>query len=546
MKDDSSFISKGPCPACGSRDNLARYSDGHAYCFGCQHYEPGDGSEHQPQNGRRKMAEGLIEGGEFKALVKRGITEETCRKFGYKVADFKDSKVQIAPYYDASGTLVGQKVRWPNKDFKVFGGIKEAGLFGQQLWGTGGKMLVITEGEIDTLTVSQLQGNKWPVVSVPNGAQGAAKAIARNLEWVESFGKVIFMFDMDEPGRDATAECVQLLSPGKAFSASLPLKDPNECLMGGKGQDVVSAIWNAKPYRPDGIRMLSDLREEAKKPIEIGLPWCLPTMTKWTYGRREGEVYTFGAGTGVGKTDLFTQQCTFDTTELDEPIGVFFLEQQNVETARRLAGKLKGKRFHIPDGSWTQEELAEAVDEMADANKVYLYNHFGQTDWDVIRSRIRFMRQQAGVRLFYIDNLTSLADPSNERESLETAMAELSGIAQELKLIIHLISHLSTPSHGKPHEAGGRVELMHFKGARAIGFWTHFAFGLERDKGAEDPAMRNVTTVRCVKDRYTGQADGEVFYIRYDRDTCRLEECIPDFGNEAGPDDFDSAINRDF
>lgn len=63
------------------------------------------------------------------------------------------------------------------------------------------KMLVITEGEIDALSVSQAQGNKYPVVSIPNGAQGAKKAILNNLAWVESYERVILAFDMDEAGR---------------------------------------------------------------------------------------------------------------------------------------------------------------------------------------------------------------------------------------------------------------------------------------------------------------------------------------------------------
>ena len=29
--EDSEFIQHEPCPKCGSRDNLARYTDGHAY-----------------------------------------------------------------------------------------------------------------------------------------------------------------------------------------------------------------------------------------------------------------------------------------------------------------------------------------------------------------------------------------------------------------------------------------------------------------------------------------------------------------------------------
>jgi twinkle protein len=108
-------------------------------------------------------------------------------------------------------------------------------------------------------------------------------------------------------------------------------------------------------------------------------------------------------------------------------------------------------------------------------------------------------------------------------------MAELAGMAQELGLIIHLISHLATPE-GKSHEEGGRVMLKHFKGARAIGFWTFFAFGLERNKNHEDPEMRNITTLRCLKDRYTGRFDGHTIFLRYDHATCTLEETTDAFG----------------
>ncbi len=39
------FIQHESCPSCKSSDNLARYSDGSAFCFGqgCGHYEKGSG-----------------------------------------------------------------------------------------------------------------------------------------------------------------------------------------------------------------------------------------------------------------------------------------------------------------------------------------------------------------------------------------------------------------------------------------------------------------------------------------------------------------------
>src|SRR5690606_19316419 len=112
---------------------------------------------------------------------------------------------------------------------------------------------------IDALTVSQLQGNKWPVVSIPNGAQGAAKAIKKSLDWIEGFEKVVFMFDMDEAGQLAAKECAKLITPGKAYIASLPLKDANEMLLAGRGKEVIDAIWDAKAFRPDGIVYGSDI-----------------------------------------------------------------------------------------------------------------------------------------------------------------------------------------------------------------------------------------------------------------------------------------------
>lgn len=37
----SKFLRHESCPSCGSRDNLARYADGSAYCFGCRYVERG-------------------------------------------------------------------------------------------------------------------------------------------------------------------------------------------------------------------------------------------------------------------------------------------------------------------------------------------------------------------------------------------------------------------------------------------------------------------------------------------------------------------------
>jgi twinkle protein len=478
--------------------------------------------------------------GEYRELVKRKLHEDTCRKFGYRVAEFNGKTVQVADYFDPSGTrVVAQKVRFPNKDFLILGDMKKAGLFGQHLWGSTGRMVVVTEGEIDALSMAQLQGLKWPVVSVQNGAPAAKKSIQRNLEWLCGFDSVVLMFDNDDIGRDAAAECAALFPPGKCKIASLPLKDANEMLTAGRGAECIGAMWNAKSWRPDGIVKLVDIKDRITAPITVGLPWCFPKLTELTFGRRLGEVYALGAGTGVGKTDVLTQQIAYDTEVLGEKVGLFFLEQQPEESGKRIAGKRAGKTFHIPDAGWSAEELNDTLMKMLDEDLLFFYDHFGCTEWDVIKSRIRFLAVSEGVRIFYLDHLTALAaGQDDERKALEEIMSDIGGLVKELNIIVTLISHLATPE-GKPHEEGGRVMIRHFKGSRAIGFWCHYMFGLERDQHAEDEQERKQTTFRVLKDRFTGRATGEVFYLGYDQDTGRLYEA-EQFVKEDGPVDTGS------
>lgn len=525
---NSEFVAHEPCPACGSSDANSRYTDGHTFCFACNHYGHPEG-EPETQPRRAKMgSKDLLPFGEFRPLTKRGITEETARKFGYFTTTHHDKPVQVAPYYK-DGEVVGQKVRYPDKTFSVRGKVSDC-LFGANLWRQGGRMIVVTEGEIDAMSVSQVQGNKWPVVSIPNGAQGAAKSIAANLDYLLGFEKVILMFDMDEPGQEAIPEVARLFPPGKVHVAKLALKDANELLQAGRASEIVSAIWDARPYRPDGLVEVEDVIEKALAPVEMGYSWCFETLTALTYGRRPGEIYGVGAGTGVGKTDFLTQQVAHDISLGLKP-AVYFLEQLPEETLARVAGKVAGKAFHIPDAGWTEAERRAAFEALR--GKFSMYDSFGVNDWVVLKEKIRYRAAAEGCVMHYVDHLTALADPSNERESIEIAMREMAQMAIELRICIIFVSHLATPE-GKPHEEGGRVMIRHFKGARAIGFWSHFMFGLERNQQAESDKERSLTTFRILKDRKTGRSTGKVFYLTYDPDTTYLHETTPD-----DPDDTD-------
>lgn len=519
--EGSEFLQHIACAKCGSSDANSEYTDGHTHCFACGAHTSATGA--QTSQRKVRVAAELIDG-TAGPLLARGISEDTCKHFGYVKGKYKGETVQIAPYFDADGNMVAQKIRGSGKKFLWLGDASSALPFGANRFPKSGKMIVVTEGEIDALAMSQVQGNRWPVVSISCGAGPQVKKyMAQHRAYFSNFEKVVLMFDMDEPGRDASRIAAEVLGT-RARIAELPMKDAGEMLNAGKVDELINAMWSALPYTPSGIVEISSLREQVMEGVKWGVDWPWPALTKLTYGRRLGEIYAVGAGTGVGKTDLFTQIMEHTIDVLKEPIGVFSLEQAPRETAIRIAGKKARKRFHVPDSGWTMDEFSETFDKLEQNAKVFLYDSFGVNDWDVIEDRIRYLAQAEDVKHFFLDHLTALAaSQDDERKALEVIMSTMGGLVKELNICIYLISHLATPE-GKPHEEGGRVMVRHLKGSRSIGFWCHYIFGMERNQQAEDLRERHTTTFRVLKDRYTGQATGSTFLLTYNGETGMLEE----------------------
>ena len=430
----SDFSHHEACPKCSSSDGFARYTTGSGYCFsgGCRYWEPAD-SDYVPvvPPGASKTKR-LPEIGEFRAIHSRGISEETCRKMRYGSGEYfikgpeetwVSTPAQIVSVTDQDGRPVAAKVRMPNKEFRFVGETKEAGLVFQNIWPRGGLKLTICEGEIDALSVSQINNNKYAVVSLPNGVSNAAEVCGRSRDYINSFDEVILMFDQDDAGREAAREVSKLFK--NALIAELPLKDANEMLIAGRGQEVVAAVFNAQPWSPSGVLTLASLKEEILKPVEWGSPWVFPTLNEMTFGRRRGELVVLGAGTGIGKTSFILHQAMADIKSGEEKVALFLLEQNPTETSKRLAGVMDHKMYHLPPdaGKYSAEELEASVDKLIAMEDVFLFSHFGSKDFDSIAENIRWLALTHGVTQVYLDNLTALtAHASDERRELDRGL----------------------------------------------------------------------------------------------------------------------------
>lgn len=523
-EQDSEFINHEPCPECGSSDNLARYSDGHGFCFGCNYYEHADGSMGGGVAPDAKVHQDFIHG-DYAALSKRGINEKTVRKFGYMVGTFNGSPVQIAPFHDAKGIICAQHIRFPNKDFIWLGEPKQAGLWGQQLWRDTGKMVVITEGEIDAMSISQIQDNRWPVVSIRSGAAGAKKDIAKACSWLNGFESVVFAFDMDEPGKKAMAECALLVEPGKAKVWSIPLKDANEMLQAGRTKELMDAIWGAKVYRPDGIVSAEDTWDllMAEDP-DSGMPYPWTVLQQKTTGLRVGEIVTICAGSGIGKSQVCRELAAW-LVDHNQKVGYIALEESVKRSIRGLTSIYVNKPLHLPGVRQTVpvDEMKAAWDKLA--SKVYFYDHWGSIDGDNLFNRIRYLARACDCRWIVLDHISIVVSgdrEGDERRNIDNLMTTLRSMVEELQIGMILVSHLKRPD-GKPLEEGGRVTLGLLRGSGSIGQLSDVVIGQERDQ--QDEERSNITTLRIVKDRFAGST-GLAGELEYNPETGRLAEVI--------------------
>ena len=327
--------------------------------------------------------------GEPKAIPRRNLTADTCRKWGYWVGQVGGEAVQIANYKTRDGKPVAQKIRYANKSFSVRGEL--VGLYGQHLWKEKGRRVVVTEGEIDALSVSQAMDNRYPVVSVPNGASAAKKHVAQAIDWLESFEKVIFCFDMDEVGRKGASECAALLTPGKAHIAELPLKDPSDMITAYKSKELVSCLYEAVEYRPDGIINGKDLWDEVSNTEQHkAVPYPYYGLNNTTHGLRLGELVTVCAGSGIGKS-LFCREICHHLLGLGETVGYIALEESVRRTALGIMGIHLNKPLHLEDDTVEVEALRPAFEETVGNGKFYTYDHFGSMDSDNLLSKIRYL-----------------------------------------------------------------------------------------------------------------------------------------------------------
>lgn len=509
MESTSEFVFHAPCDSCGSKDNVAVYSDGHGYCFGC--------SKHYPVYTGQPTKNGCADliTGDYKTLKSRKIEVGTTEKFSYSLGRYNGKVVQIASYHDVNGSIVAQKLRYQDKTFQWLGDSKKATLFGQNLWGSSGKMVTVCEGEIDAMSMSQALGNKWAVTSIKSGANGAKRDVQANFEWLDSFEKVVFCFDQDDVGREAALECAKLFSPSKAKVMALPLNDANEMVKQGREKELIQAFWNAKTFTPDGIVAGTDIYDIVLKVDDrksIDYPFF--AVNEKTHGMRKNELVTVTAGSGIGKS-LFARHVAHNLLKRGERVGYVALEENLQRTALGIMGIELQHPLHLNRDGIDEKIFRNAFDCTVGNGNFYLYNHFGSTQSDNLIAKIRYLAKGCECDWIFLDHLSIIVSgigDGDERRIIDNTMTSLKCLTEETGVGMMLISHLRRPSGDEGFENGKMTNLNSLRGSHAIAQLSDMVIGLERNQ--QDSSNKNVTTVRVLKNRYSGDCgeSGQLVY----------------------------------
>ena len=509
---ESEFVRHLPCENCGSSDANSLYSDGHTFCFVC-HNRTGDNDVIHSQT----MAQTVTLTGAAERLNKRNLSEKT-NQF-YQI--YRDGNTLRFPYHTSDGILQGVKTKTKKKDFR-YEGVSTDTLFAQHRFPSTGKRLVITEGELDAASCYEAMPG-WPMVSLPHGAASAKKDCQKQIPLFQGYEEVVVFLDNDDAGRKAAEEVAGIIPPGKAKIAKLDgYKDPSEALQANDHEAIRKAIWDAKPYRPDGIidgKTLLEIVTTPQAPHDHEYPF--KGLNEKLHGIRYGELTTFCAGSGSGKTSIMRHIAT-DLLCKGEHVGILELEASNRRTALGLMSTAVGKNLHI--GEYGEEELRTAFGDSIATWNLFCFDGFGSYDPDLIYNRIEYMATGLDCKVVFLDHLSILLSglEGDERRMIDTTMTRLRSLVERTGIALFLVSHLRRASNDKhSHEEGGRVSLSSLRGSHSIAQISDSVIALERDQQADTPG--NPTTIRVLKNRYSGEV-GVACTLTYDLNTCRFTE----------------------
>lgn len=368
-------------------------------------------------------------------LHSRGLTDATIEAF--KIAATKDDDAVIFPFL-RDGELVNTKTRllaekkmWQAKD-------AEPCLFGWHLIDPKKRVVCITEGEIDAMSLHQMG------FAALSCNQGAGNHQWLDTDWtrLQRFSDILVCYDNDEAGQKGAAEVCNRLGLDRCRIVTFPVKDANEYLLAGASrEDFMQCMERAKTIDPAELVSGSDFVDDVIRDIypvdgvPTDPPLFLGSEHAW-FRFRPGEVSVWTGFNGHGKSQMLNQ-AMLGLMRMDERVLIFSGEMDPRKTMSRATRQAAG----------TDEPTIAYIRAIGQwfGGRLWLYKHIGQVNTDALLEVFAYGAKRYGIRHFVLDSLMMLEDvPEEGKGALEAQrklMLKLMDFAKRYGAHVNLVAH---------------------------------------------------------------------------------------------------------
>ena len=428
-------------------------------------------------------------------LPERGLKAGCLRRFGVKVGvSMSDGRTPREVYFPQrkAAIISSYKVRILEPKTHYSKGVTTGcDPFGwREAIGIGGYTLYITEGEFDAMALYTMfkrgteKKTDIAVISLRQGAGSSSKSLHGVLKDItDKFKQVVLVPDQDDAGTSMFRDCRLL------FPEDYPIKlakftenDPNAMLLAGKQAEMIRACYNAGVPLTQGLLIPdSDMYEDLKKPLEFGLSYPWPKLTKVTRGVRRGEVYYWGAPPKMGKSTIVNELATWMMTEHGLPVLLIKPEEPAKGTLRRICGAVVGKVFHDPEILVDPDDVDRAKAIIGD--KCILYDKWQTPEWQETRQLIKTAVLSTGVKDVFIDpltNFTTKMSGSERNDFLISMTRELAEDASNYGYTAHVFCHFNkAPKGDKQWNDGREPSTDDFQGSSSMAQACNMMIGIQ-------------------------------------------------------------------
>jgi twinkle protein len=229
----------------------------------------------------------------------------------------------------------------------------------------------------------------------------------------------------------------------------------------------------------------------------------------------------------------------------EENIGVISLEENVRSTIFHLMSVEANARLYIREvrDQFSMNDLRKWQELTVGTRRFFAFDHFGSMKTDEILSRVRYMIKALDCRWIFLDHLSILVsglEGDDERRNIDNLMTKLRSIVEETNVAMLLVSHLRRAQGDSGHENGREVSLSHLRGSQSIAQLSDAVVAMERDQQSDDPNIANTTTIRVLKNRYSGDT-GVASHLFFNKDTGRLTE-VHNLGDDPEGDRSDKEL----